>query len=214
MAARDGVLLYSMDTVSVDPSCTGYCTGSVTGGRIRSVSFDASGHAHLATVPGAPPAAKMTTAGGILAEQPYVLNTEHSSPQIQLRSVSTGALLATIPITGRVGTMAMSRSQLAIILWNQTRFHLVRYDAHTGARLGSIPVRHGVDPNTLGIYGNRILFQTTKAIRIYRTDLGRTVTIARQSDYKFNLAIDCYGVRWTKNLYPAPGSEINGINFR
>lgn len=217
MAARDGVLLYSMDTVSVDPSCTGYCTGSVTGGQIRSVGFAAAGHAHLATVPGAPPAAMMTTGGGILAEQPYTLNTERGSPQIQLRSVSTGTLLATIPITGRLETMAMSASQLAVMRWDNG-FHLVRYDAHTGARLGSLPLHHGVDPNTLGIYGNRILFQTTKAIRIYRTDLGRVVTIARQdsfpSEYRINLTIDCYGVRWTTNLYPAPGGEIRGINFR
>ena len=194
-----------MAVIHVD--CAAYCDETVTGGRIRSVSFDAAGRAHLATVAGAPPAVLLATAGGVLADLPYATGTYHSAGAIELRRVSDGSLLSTIPVTGTVSAMAMSPTQLAVIVTDgQGTHHLVRFAVPGGARLGSMPLRNDASAHSLGIYGSRIVFQTAHTIRVYRTDLGRAGTIHRQSSSKSNLTIDRYGVRWVVAHY-RPGPE-------
>jgi hypothetical protein len=197
LAAGGGVVLYSV-AVS-DVTCAGSsCDQAITGGRIRNVSFDAAGRAHLATVAGAPPAVLLATAGGVLADLPYATGTNHAAGAIELRRVSDGSLLSTIPASGTVGAMAMSSTQLAVIFTDaQGTRHLVRFAIPGGAKLGSIPLRRDADMLSLGIFRSRIVFQTAHAIRVLRTDLGRTTTIHRQSSFRSNLSIDRYGVRWT-----------------
>jgi hypothetical protein len=82
-----------------------------------------------------------------------------------------------------------------------------------GARLGSMPLRHPADVHSLGIHGPRIVFQTAQAIRVYRTDLGRAVTIHRQSGFTSNLTVDRYGVRWTVWRRAGHFSAIVGVNL-
>ncbi len=217
LAARDGVVLYSVANVAAGSSCQpqGKCNEVVTGGVIKHVIYLSNGFPKRLDVHGAPPAALMATAGGVLAEQPLAADGS-AEPSIQIRGVDTGTLTATIPVTGTIDSMAMSRSVLALLTTDaQHQHHLLRYSVSTGSLLGSTWLKRGVDPTSLGIYGENIVYQTTRAIRVFRIDLGHAVSVYAQHGYQHNLSIDCYGVRWTTSdqytqLQPA---EIMGVDL-
>jgi hypothetical protein len=203
------VILYTVLGYTLAPGCNDDlgCL-RVTSGRIRRV---AGGGKSPVLVPGAPPAGQLVTAGGRLAEQVYdaagvLTNT------IQIRDAVTGALAATIAAPGNVHAMAMSSRELAVLVSEAGGLGLVRYDAATGALLGSAPLERNVDPATLGICGKRIVFQRPGAIEVYRIDLGRTLVVHPQAALRRNLAIDRFGIRWLRSNHRG-GSDIVGIDL-
>jgi hypothetical protein len=212
LAGRDGVVLYTVLHYSLAPGCDTASLGMeclrVKTVRIRRI---VGGGKSPALVPGAPPAAQLVTAGGRLAEQVYdgmgVLGDT-----IEIRNAVTGSLAATITAPGTVHAMAMSDAELAVIVTNVGGRHLVRYSAATGALLGSTPLPADVDPASLGICGQRIVFQRPSAIEVYRIDLHRTLVVHPQAALHRNLAIDRFGIRWLRSNHRG-GSDIVGIDL-
>ena len=217
MASGDGIVLYTVNDVTGQPTCnpSQTCNPLVTGGRIRRIHYTASG-AHATTVPGAPVAAALVTAGGRLAEQTF---TPQGVPTqtIQIRAVDTGALLATIPVGATIDDMAMSQKELAVLATGSGGRELLRYGAATGALLGTTPLPAATDRHTLGIDGNRILYQTPRAMFVYRIDLGHSLALGIGP--RHTPQIDRAGVRWiTLGVWTVahggPPSAIRGIEFR
>jgi hypothetical protein len=217
MASRDGIVLYTVNDVTGPPSCSPSqtCGPLVTGGRIRRIHYTAAG-AHATTVPGAPVAAALATAGGRLAEQTYTAQGVPTQT-IQIRVVDTGALLATIPVGATIDDMAMSQKELAVLATGSGGRELLRYGAATGALLGTTPLPAATDRHTLGIDGNRILYQTPQAMFVYRIDLGHSLALGIGP--RRTPQIDRAGVRWiTLGVWTVahggPPSAIRGIEFR
>ncbi len=186
----------------------------VTGGRIRWVRYSPAG-VHATTVPGAPAAAALATAGGRLAEQPYTAGGDPAGV-IQIRDVAGGGLEATIQVHGTLNAMAMSQKVLAALTTTASGNHLVRYDAATGARLGSTPVAASLDRHTLAICGPRILYQTSQGMRIYRIDLGRTLAVGIGP--RTSPVLDRDGIRWVTHgawtvELGGPPSAIHGLDL-
>ncbi len=217
MASRDGIGLYTVNDVTGPPSCnpSQTCDALVTGGRIRRIHYTATG-AHATTVPGAPVAAALATAGGRLAEQTYTAQGVPTQT-IQIRAVDTGALLATIPVGATIADIAMSQRELAVLATGAGGRELLRYGAATGALLGTTPLPAATDRRTLGIDGNRILYQTPKGMFVYRIDLGHSLALGIGP--RRTPQIDRDGVRfvtlgvWTV-AHGGPPSAIRGIEFR
>jgi hypothetical protein len=208
IAARDGTILYTVVQFTDQGGCC--CDISclrVTGGSIRRLT----GGRASAVVPGAPAAAELVTAAGRLAEQTFTSGGNPSNT-IEIRGAVTGNLGATISLPGKFHAMAMSQRELAVLVRNASGPRLVRYDASTGALLGSTPLPARVDPTTLGISGKRIVFQRRGAVEVYRIDLGRTLIVHRQVRIHSNLAIDRYGIRWLRSNHRG-GSDIVGISL-
>lgn len=214
MASRDGIVLYTVEDVTAPATCdpTTTCNPFVTGGRIRWIHYAAAG-VHATTIPGAPVAAKLVTAAGRLAEQTY---TPQGVPTqtIQIRTVATGTLAATITVNGTIADMTMSQKELAVLTTGTGGSSLIRYNAATGALLGSTPLPAAIDRHTLGISGPRILYQTPQGMFIYRIDLGRS--IAPGIGPRLDPAIDRNGVRWITQgrwtvAHGGPPSAIRGI---
>ncbi len=217
MASRDGIALYTVNDVAGPPSCnpSQSCDPLVVGGRIRRIHYTATG-AHATTVPGAPVAAALVTAGGRLAEQTY---TAQGVPTrtIQIRAVDTGALLATISVNATIANMAMSQKELAVLATGAGGRELLRYGATTGALLGTTPLPAATDRRTFGIDGNRILYQTPRGMFVYRIDLGHSLALGIGP--RHTPQIDRDGVRWiTLGVWTVarggPPSAIRGIEFR
>lgn len=215
MASKDGTMLYAVDDISGATPCNPdveRCTPAVTGGRIRQIHYSPRG-AYATTVPGAPAANALVTAGGRLAEQVYGPNGE-PAPVIQIRDVNTGTLRATITVTGTLHAMAMSHRVLALLTTDTTGNHLVRYRATSGAPLGSTHLGRRVNRDTLAICGKRILYHTNRGITIFRIDLNRshTVGVLRSSGGM----LDRNGIRWVTTNRSADGepSTVRGIEFR
>jgi hypothetical protein len=217
MAAKDGIVLYGVDATVAPTGCdptTTECNPVVSGGRIRRVHYSPAG-VHAATIPGAPAAAALVTAGGRLAEQTYTA-AGAPAPVIQIRDVATGRLEATIQLHGTLDTMAMSHMVLAALTTTASGNHLVRYDAATGALLGSTPVGATLDEHTLSIVGPRILYQTSGGMQIYRIDLGRTIAVGIGP--RSSPALDDNGIRWiTHGVWTVesggPPSAIHGLEL-
>ncbi len=211
VAGRDGVLLYSVihwtATCSGDVSCLA-ATGP--GGSIRRV---VGGGTPPVVVPGAPEAAEMVTAGGRLAEQTFD-GSGHPSATIQIRDAITGGLLGTIASSGTIHAMAMSQTELVVLEHGSHGTHLDRYDAHTGAPLGSTWLQPGTDLASVAIEGNRIVYQNHHEVRVFRIDLGRATTVYRQDQLRIDLLIDQNGVRWVVSKGTGEGASIQGIDFR
>jgi hypothetical protein len=212
LAGRDGVVLYTVLHYSLAPGCDTASLGMdclrVKTGRIRRI---VGGGKSPAVVSGAPPAAQLVTAGGRLAEQVYDAGGVLSDT-IEIRNAVTGTLAATITPAGTVHAMAMSSAELAVIVSNTAGLHLVRYSTATGALLGSTPLAADVDPNSLGICGQRIVFQRPTAIEVYRIDLQRKLVVHVQAALHRNLAIDRFGIRWLRSNHHG-GSDIVGVEL-
>jgi hypothetical protein len=216
MASNGGVVLYGVNDLIVPASCPpdGYCEPTVGGGRIRRIHY-AAGGVHVTTIPGAPAAATLATAGGRLAEQLYTPQGAPSST-IELRDLATGALDSTITLNGTLDAMAMSQKRLAVLVTNASGNHLIRYDPATGARLGSTPLPATLDRTTLSVYGPRILYQTAAGMFIYRTDLGRSIPVGIRR--RANATLDRDGIRWITSgiwtvAHGGPPSAIRGIPY-
>jgi hypothetical protein len=216
MASRDGIVLYAVNDVTAPATCdpTTTCNPVVTGGRIRWIHYAAAG-VHATTIPGAPAAAKLVTAGGRLAEQTF---TPQGVPTqtIQIRVVATGALVATITANGTIDNMAMSQKELAVLTTAPAGRALIRYNAATGAVLGSTPLPAAVDRHTLAISGTRILYQTPQGMFVYRIDLGRSISLGIGP--RHTPTIDQDGVRWITLgqwtvAHGGPPSAIRGIEL-
>ena len=216
MASGDGIVLYTVNDVTAPATCdpTTTCNPFVTGGRIRWIHYVAAG-VHATTIPGAPVAAKLATAGGRLAEQTF---TPQGVPTrtIQIRAVATGTLVAAITLNGTIDNTAMSQKELAVLTTSPAGRALVRYNAATGALLGSTPLPAAVDRRTLDISGTRILYQTPAGMFVYRIDLGRSVSLGIGP--RHTPAIDRNGVRWITLgrwtvAHGGPPSAIRGIEL-
>jgi hypothetical protein len=216
MASNDGVVLYGVNDMATPATCPPNqdCGPVVTGGRIRRIHYTGGG-VRVTTIPGAPAAARLATAGGRLAEQLY---TPQGAPAatIQVRDVATGALETTIALPGTLGAMAMSQTLLAVLVTDQSGSHLVRYDPATGALLGSTPMPATLDTSTLAVYGHRILYQTGQGMWIYRTDLGRSIAVGIGA--RTNATLDRNGVRWVTSgiwtvAHGGPPSAIRGVPY-
>lgn len=208
IAAGTGTILYTVVQFTEQGGCC--CDISclkVSGGHIRRL---VAGQ-RPALVPSAPVAAELVTAGGRLAEETFAPSGDASNV-IEIRGAVTGSLDATISLPGTFHAMAMSQRELAVLITNASGPQLVRYDASTGALLGSTPLPGRVDRTTLGISGKRIVFQRPGAVEVYRIDLGRTLIVHLQARIHSNLAIDRYGIRWLRSNDHG-GSDIVGVNL-
>ena len=220
MAARDGIVLYAVSgrgrSAGCDPETT-TCMPVVTGGRIRWVRYSPAG-VHATTVPGAPAAAALATAGGRLAEQPYTAGGDPAGV-IQIRDVAGGGLEATIQVHGTLNAMAMSQKVLAALTTTASGNHLVRYDGRDGARLGSTPVAASLDTATIGLDDHlraaRSCTRHCEGMRIYRIDLGRTLAVGIGP--RTSPVLDRDGIRWVTHGawtvgWAAQPSAIHGLD--
>jgi hypothetical protein len=208
LAARDGTILYGIATF-VQVSCGGSLCVKEVGGGVRRVI---GGGTPPVLVPGAPAPVKLATACGRFAEQPYA--GRQAAPIIQIRTATTGARLATIPITGTLDSIAMSCYVIATITNDASGNHIIRYDARTGALLSSTWAWPTLDRTSIGVFDKRTVYQLRNQVRVYRGDLHRSFLIYRQTRLRPNLTIDENGVRWLRWITLETGTtEIAGINL-
>jgi hypothetical protein len=181
--------VYSTHDLSGEPDCEDFGTGIVTGSRVHSLVAGPSG-LRAAVVPNTPGAAILAYRGGRIALVPLQDGQSPTEPAglVEVRSVTSGALISQLSPAGTIRALALSRSVVAVLVRGANGNRIVRYAIATGERLGKTPVPASVDPESLDIAYSRIVYRAGREIRVIRVETGQSRLVHRVSfDRSFTL---------------------------
>lgn len=164
-------------------------------------------------VPGAPPAFVLARAAGRVAIVPA--NTSElpagapfDTGKVEIRNATTGTVISNFS-SGRVRALALSK-EVAVVLVGR---RINRYEVASGRLLGStaVPGETGTD---LDIEADRIVFRTSRSIKLLDAATGRVTTVATTTPWRpSGVAIDGRTVAWTESMRIAPG-DVSRKTFR
>ncbi len=189
-AAANGEYVYS--TLSIDGDPTDCQSGGgmiVTGGNMRRST--ASGHVRLANASGA---SLVAAANGRFAELPQVPQGP-AQPDIEVRNITTGALVCTITSGGTVTELAMSREGVVAQIESNGATALRLYNSTTGALIRSRFVRSTA--RLINASGARALYLIGEHdIRIFNLTTGRTHAIFTTRHTLRDIRLDGRLIAW------------------
>jgi hypothetical protein len=202
VAGSGALLAYSWIRSGVDgpPDCDieGTCETPVVGGGVRIVE-----NGTTRDLPGAPPAVLLATAAGRLALVPAASGGERPAAApgwpVEVRDAETGGLVAVFTPVGLVEAVALSASTAAVLVRDGGAVRIERYDAVTGAPLGSTPVNTGAAPE-LGIADRWIVFRVGRSIRALDVEAGTVTGLATAARRPVGLSVEGRRVAWAEVL--------------
>ena len=164
LAAGGGFVAYSLlEWQYTGGGLPGECPINAQGERAVSGSVQIVSQPPARTV-SAPAGARISAGGGRIAVQPYELpgpangDPPAVSPTIELWDVVGDSQLATVMPSGRLLSFALGSSVLAVAIQSPSGTdHIVRYDAATGAKIGSSPLATPLT-SRLAVRGNSIVY--------------------------------------------------------
>jgi hypothetical protein len=190
MAGDGGTLAYSTEEWQGVPR-------AYLGGELWRVTGRAQ-----TVVPSAPGAVVLAVSSERIAIVPGTQGTPDTydpTVSIELRDSVSGGLLRTITAGGNVRALAFWGTKIAALVETPLGAKMIeRYDAGTGALLGSTWVSPGIAAE-LDMAGNRIVYRTGRAIRLMDAITGAKQLLLQPSFKPIGLSIEGRRVAWAVN---------------
>jgi hypothetical protein len=200
-AADGGIVVYSY--VNVEEESASTCAFIRIGGGVYSVVPDA-------TIPGLRPAYALAVGDGLIADLPahfnttsQVLNPRPNQP-VYLYNTRTRTT-RTVQARGDERRLAVSSRVLAVFAYSPLLAksgpgHLIeRFNAHTGAPLGSTPVPADTNPLSLAASGSQIVYSTGREIWLLDGLSGKRTLITTAGGRPIGLSVEGKRVYWVEN---------------
>lgn len=181
MAVGGGIVAFSRlhwDEVDSQLTCQ---TQSLAEGDVQatggSVSVVAGSGRIPATIAGVPASAMLATNGVQLAAVPFNLPgpVDHNpslAASIELWNISSATLTSTLTPPGPIASIAMNRTVIVVVATDsQGVERIIRYDAVSGAKLGSTPIQCAC-VSSLSVGSSQIVYSVAKRIMALDTNTG------------------------------------------
>jgi len=212
-AAGDGTaLVYSTVVVAHTPDLSsanecsqGPCKFTVTGGGVKRVVGGAA-----VAVPGAPPAVAIAVSVQRVALvparrsrtckkncDPYPVAAANGP--VEVRDVTTGALVTRFSPAGTVRAIALSRRFVAVLVRGPHGKRIDRYDAQAGTLVASSDVPSST-ADRLGLDGSTIVYSAGRTISLLDARGGTSTTLVTAGGVPLGLSIEGRRVAWAENL--------------
>jgi hypothetical protein len=184
MAGRGRTLAY----------CTLVVRGSfVVGGRVMRIAGR-----RAVEVPGAPPAMLVAAGGGRLAlapaERTIVARDLRPEARVEVRNAVSGRLLGSVSTPGKPLALALSTDVLAVLVGEERRTWVERYEIPSLRPLGVTPVQ--TSAWQLSVSGTTVLFATRRVIRALDAVSGRSRILAVARREPIGLSADGRRAIW------------------
>ena len=211
-AGDGGTLVYSTVVEAHTPEFSsanecyqGPCRFTVTGGGVERVVGGAA-----VRVPHAPPAVAIAVSGRRVALVPARRSRSckkncdsypvpAANGPVEVRDVTTGALITRFSPSGTVGAVALSAQLVAVLVWSPRGKRIERYDARTGTLVALTDVPSST-ADRLSIAGSTIVYSEGRTISLLDLPGGRTSTLATAAAVPLDLSIEGRRVAWAESL--------------
>jgi hypothetical protein len=184
------------------PKAPGACRLKVDGGGIYRIV----GREPPAPVKGAPAAVAVAVADDDVALVPAVGTSStdgrplaSATVPVQVRKVTTGALVASVSPTGTPVAISLTGQTLALLTQSKGKLLLSWYDLASGALAGSVPLPAATAPQ-ISVSDTTIVFHVDRSIRTVDTRTKHVATIAHAAGAPIGLSVTGGRVAWAENV--------------